>query len=65
MTVFVLTQEWQYEGEAVLGVYASLEDAQAAARTYDTGSDFLQVYQIQLGSAADLGRAAVWDNGEE
>ena len=43
MTVFVLTQEWQYEGEAVLGVYASLEDAQAAARAYDTGSDFLQV----------------------
>ena len=65
MTVFVLTQEWQYEGEAVLGVYASLEDAQATARAYDTGSDFLQVYAIAVGSAADLGRAAVWDNGEE
>lgn len=65
MTVFVLCQEWQYEGEAVLGVYASLEDAQTAARAYDTGPDFLQVYEVQVGATAQLGLVPVWDNGEE
>ena len=55
MTVYVLTQEWEYEGEALLGVYASLEEARAAAQAYDSqGSDCLLIYERQVGAPAVL-----------
>lgn len=53
MSIFVLTIGWDYEGEALLGVYASLEDARAAAQAFDpAGADCLTIYERQLGAPA-------------
>ena len=62
--VFVLTGATAYEGEELVGVYPSLEDAQAAAESYAAraeadnrsegycaGADWYNVYQVELGRA--------------
>jgi len=62
----------QYEGEEFVGVYASLEDAQAAAESYAdraanddrsqgniSPADFYNVYQVELG------RAGRWHSNED
>lgn len=55
MSIFVLTIGWDYEGEALLGVYESLEAARAAAQAYDSdGGDCLMIYERQLGAPAVL-----------
>lgn len=50
MKVYVLNCEYDYEGEATLGVYATLEDAVAAAKMTKRG-DWLNVYEFEVGAA--------------
>ena len=54
MNIFVLTQEVTEDGaQALLGVYASLEEARDAAEQYDPGGgECLMVWERQLGAAA-------------
>lgn len=60
MTVFVLCGGWDYEGQEVLGVYSSLEEAQVAGRAI-SGYDFAEVAEVQLGAPVDpLRSLAVW-----
>jgi hypothetical protein len=61
MTVFVLCGAWDYEGECVLGAYASLAEAQVAGQAVANDYDAVGVYEIELGSAADFNRRAVWE----
>jgi hypothetical protein len=62
MSVYVLTAATAYEGEDLVGVYASLEEAQAASVSYATrsesddrtdgfcaGGDYYNVYCIEVG----------------
>lgn len=58
--MFVLCCGWDYEGEAVLGVYASLEDAQAAANSYVGYQDMICVYEVEVGAPAEVDREPVW-----
>ena len=54
MKVWVLTVAEPYEGEALLGVYASKEDAEAAksARHKHKSSDgILCTYEVEVGAA--------------
>ena len=62
-TVFVLCIVFDYEGEAVLGVYSSLESAQAAAERYleDQDCDGLTVYECGVGAPAFFDRPPVWE----
>ncbi len=63
---YVLTQGFDYEGEAVLGVYSTLERAQTAASDYASqfsARDYLSIYELELDAAASgdiLGRLPVW-----
>jgi len=55
MVVYVLCEGYDYEGEEVRGVYASLEEAQAAAAAYRRDryiGDYLMVYASEVGAAA-------------
>lgn len=58
MTVFVLMREYAYEGESLLGVYATMDAAVAAAETYREGYsgtiDGLYIYASELGAPADV-----------
>ena len=65
--MFVLCECFDYEGEAVIGLYASEEDAIAAAdryresRTDSQGRvsiDELAIYQLEVGAAAELRSSA-------
>lgn len=62
-TVFVLTQVYDYEGESVLGVYSSLEAAQAAAAAYaaEQTVDGLSVYEFPVDGAPVFLASSVWD----
>lgn len=57
--MFVLCCNWDYEGEGVLGVYASLEQAIAAAGQTEWGDGQL-IYQVEVGAAPELNRDPVW-----
>ncbi len=46
MTVYVLTIGWDYEGEALLGVYSSREKAEQARE--DEGYGKLMVYPVEV-----------------
>lgn len=61
MTVFVLCGGWDYEGQDVLGAYASLAEAQAVGRAL-SGYDYVEVCEVQIGAAAaSAGRdLSVW-----
>ena len=58
MQVFVLCQVFDYEGEYLLGVYASREEAVAAARVYRQHIDGFALYRREIGAAAVLDGAA-------
>ena len=62
--MFVLCAEWSYEGEGVLGVYASLEDAIAAAGQTEWG-DCRLIYEVEVGAAPELNRELVWYSDED
>ena len=62
MTVYVLTAGTAYEGEDLVGVYSSLEEAQAASVSYAArsesddrtdgfcaGGDYYSVYCVEVG----------------
>lgn len=64
MSVYVLMAATAYEGEDLVGVYTSLEEAQAASVSYAArsesddradgfcaGADFYNVYRVELGRA--------------
>jgi hypothetical protein len=51
--MFVLVFEVDYEGQSVLGVYASLRDAVAAAARFRDDRD-LVVYRYEVGAAAEF-----------
>ena len=59
--IFVLCAGWDYETQDVLGAYASLEEAQAAARVEGLldGYHYVAAYEVQLGAAAGE-RDEVW-----
>jgi hypothetical protein len=72
MQVYVLTSAEQYEGESLVGVYSSLEEAQYAAGHYEArsvqddrslgycaGGDYYNVYCV------DVGRAGRWYSEED
>jgi len=72
MQVFVLVGAEQYEGESVIGVYASLVEAQVAAHYYQdraldddrsegycAAADWYAVYEVEVG------RAGRWYNEED
>jgi hypothetical protein len=65
--MFVLTALWAYEGEAVLGVYATQEDAIAAAQTEDaiTLGDQRLVYEVPVGQPAYYFTDPLWASGME
>lgn len=53
--VFVLCGLWDCEGEAVLGVYTSADEARAAGEAIRPGQfDHICVHQVQLGAAPCL-----------
>lgn len=61
--MFVLCECFDYEGEAVIGLYASQEDAVAAAEVYQASRldsqgrctiDELAIYELEVGAAAVL-----------
>jgi hypothetical protein len=65
MYIFVLTSGTAYEGEDLIGVYSSLEGAQAASESYArrsieddrsegfcAGGDFYTVYRVEVDRAA-------------
>ena len=56
MNIFVLTQEVTEDGaQALLGVYASLDEARAAAEQYDPiGCECLIIYERAVGAPAVL-----------
>lgn len=62
-TIFVLCQVFDYEGEAVIGVYSSLEAAQSAANTYaeQYTCDGLSVYELPLNGAPVFLAPSIWD----
>lgn len=62
-TIFVLCQVFDYEGEAVIGVYSSLESAQAAADRYaeQNACDGLSVYEFALNGAPVFLAPSIWD----
>lgn len=62
-TIFVLCQVFDYEGESVLGVYPSLESAQAAAERYaaEQTYDGLTVYEFMLGGTPVFLAPPVWE----
>ena len=57
MEVFALMGEWDCEGSAILGVYASEEEARTAHGVYTRdGDQFIQHYYIErrtVGSPVD------------
>jgi hypothetical protein len=62
--MFVLMFEIDYEGQSVLGVYASLRDAVAAADRLRDDRD-LVVYRYEVGAAADFDSGVcVWAASE-
>ena len=70
MQVYVLCQVIDYEGEYLLGVYASREDAMTAAVRYQAtqqgGSiDGLALYTREVGAPAVFGDAAEYFDGTE
>lgn len=64
--MFVLCQGFEYEGEAVLGVYSALSFAQDAAQRYAdafSARDYLCVYEIEADCHVDadaLNLSPVW-----
>lgn len=60
MVVYALIGRIQYEGDELLGVYASVEDAERARDEYDgiEGSQYFSEYFIR---PQTLGAPAVWD----
>jgi hypothetical protein len=67
MTVYVLTAATAYEGEDLVGVYTTLEAAQAASVSYAArsesddrtdgfcaGADYYNVYCVEVGRPARL-----------
>lgn len=55
MSVYVLCGGWDYEGETVLGVYASADEARAAGEGDLGGTyDFACVYEIAVGASPEL-----------
>ena len=65
--MFVLCECFDYEGEAVIGLYASREDAVAAAEAYQASRtdsqgrvsiDELAIYELEVGAAASLRSSA-------
>lgn len=59
--IFVLCAGWDYETQDVLGAYASLEEAQTAARVEGLldGYHYVAAYEVELGAAAG-DRTEVW-----
>ena len=55
-SVYVVCQGWDYEGEAVVGVYESLASARRVARELDY-SDTVLIYRIRVGDSARLREA--------
>ena len=55
-SVYVVCQGWDYEGEAVVGVYESLAYARRVARELDY-SDTVLIYRIRIGDAPRLREA--------
>ena len=60
--MYVLTWSWNYEGESVLGVYASQEDAIAAAQAEEasTFGDQRLIYEVAVGQGAYLYTDPLW-----
>jgi hypothetical protein len=64
--IYVLTQGWDYEGEAILGVYSTLERAQTAASNFMTEfspGDLVSIYEVEQDvpvTFGDLLRNPVW-----
>lgn len=56
--MYVLCEIFDYEGEAVLGLYASEQDARAAAMDYQSSRNYsvdgLCIYELEVGAAARL-----------
>lgn len=70
MEVFVLCQVIDYEGEYLLGVYASREDAMTAAVRYQATQqggliDGLALYTREVGAPAVLDDSAEYFGGTE
>jgi hypothetical protein len=78
MQVYVLTSATAYEGENLVGVYSSLEEAQYAAghyaarserddrsEGYCAGGDYYNVYCVEVGRAGrwHTDEDAVWSSG--
>lgn len=56
MSVYVLCQGWDYEGEAVVGVYESLAAARRVGRELDY-CDAVLIYRIRVGDDPRLREA--------
>ena len=55
MSVYVLCGGWDYEGETVLGVYASADEARAAGEgDIGQGVDFACVYEFTVGAPVEV-----------
>ncbi len=62
MNMYVLTAFWSYEGEAVLGVYISQEDAITAAQAEEACAigDQRLIYEVPVGRTAYYFTDPVW-----
>ena len=62
MSVYVVVRHYQYEGGDLVGVYATLDEAQAVAVAHERG-DWVTVTEVPVGSSADDCRWWEYEHG--